>query len=143
MEFNLFILAQNTVLVDDPYFAVSTDCTRLLRISGDLIHFDSATHESDIDSLVQNYMLTSRTIRYDLEHFDRLVKQYTGYDKYSCAAHFIPDGNHLMLTYPIPPEWKHFIELIDSQHENPYACQILNEINLGLSAILPSVFAIL
>ncbi len=142
MEFNLFILTQNTDLIDDPYFAVSTDGSRLLRISGDLIHFDSSTHESDIDSLVQNYMLTSRLVSYNMEHFDRLVKQYTGYDKYSCAAHFIPDGNHLMLTYPKPPEWKNWCDYIDNTHPDMSAREIFKEVFQNMALMLGEVFKI-
>lgn len=140
MEFNLFILTQNSKMVEDPYFAVSSDGTRLLRISDDLIHFDSLMDENDIYALVDHYTLTSRTISYDLQRFDQLVKMYTGYNRYSCAAHFKTDGNFVMLTYAKPPRWKNFTELIDPNHDDPHALQILDEINFGLFAILPRVF---
>lgn len=142
MKFQLFTMVGNDPMLEDPYCAISTDGTRLLMISEDMIRFDVPADSFERVALYDVYLPTSRFIEYDMHILEEMIKAYTGQEKFNFVAHFKPQTEHVGLTFPSPPDYKNWQEYIDISHPDPIARAIVLEVYQDMVSILHEVFEI-
>jgi hypothetical protein len=98
MTFRLYLLVSTDGYSLYPYVAVSDETDRILQIAED--HLKILTRE-DADFFETDYLLTSRTIDFDLAVFDKMVIEYIHIPDYSILI-FFNEYKHMVLNYLSP-----------------------------------------
>lgn len=140
MTFRLFTLITDNPLLEDPYCALSTDGTRLLMISEDMIRLEFPIDKNEMEKLYKDYIPTTRHIVYDLPVLEKLIQTYTKQPEFHFVALFSDEFRQVGLTFAKPPFWKNWHEYIDDTHDNPIARQITYEVFSKLEPLLEQVF---
>lgn len=81
-----------------PYVAISNSTSRIIHICEAHIEIMDA---SDSHYFEGNYMPTSRSITFNLDLLDELIKNYTGQETYKIITRFTEE-KHSTLTYHSP-----------------------------------------
>ncbi len=98
LEFQLYMQVNPDAGHYYPYVGVSKQTSRIINISSTHMDISEAAdnlfHEPD-------YLLTSRSFEFDLEHFDHLIHTYIGNHEYRIIVRF-NKHKHATLTYHSP-----------------------------------------
>lgn len=124
MVFKLYLLVSTDRHSLYPYVAVSDDTGRILQVAED--HIKILPHE-DADFFETDYLLTSRTIRFDLAQLDKLVTAYIHIPEYSILVYF-NEYKHIVLNYLSPNnESRKDYDIFDGYPE-PRARKLVDEV---------------
>lgn len=125
MQFRLYLLAATDGESLYPYVAVSDDTHRILQVADSHIKILS---REDADFFEVDYLLTSRTIHFDLEAMDKMVVEYIHIADYSILI-FLNEYKHIVLNYLSPNnESRKDYDIFDGYPE-PRAQQLVEAIH--------------
>lgn len=68
-----------------------------------MVSLEVPADETELEELYENYLPTSRTIEYVLDHLEELIRAYSNLETFKFHAHF--DHSHRVgLNFANPPE---------------------------------------
>ncbi len=97
-HFQLYLLINPDAPVRYPYVAISKETHRIILISEKQVNI---LDPSEILFFETDYLPVSRTLEFDLDLLDRLVKNYIGPLDYHILTRFTKE-KHITLTYHSP-----------------------------------------
>ncbi len=124
MTFRLYLLVSTDGHSLYPYVAVSDESDRIIQVATD--HIKILTRE-DADFFETDYLLTSRTLDFDLAAMDKLVIDYIHIPEYSILI-FFNEYKHMVLNYLSPNnESRKDYDIFDGYPE-PRARKLVDEV---------------
>lgn len=108
-------------------------------IAENLISLEIPANETELEELYVDYLPNSRTIEFDLDHLESMIRTYTNQETFKFHANF-DHSNRVGITFAYPPEWNNWHEYLDPDHEDPTARDIVFEVFTNMEPLLEQVF---